>query len=101
MGSTGTNKPNGNPYINDNDEFDEEMENDMSRSDYERRQRTTTPVIRVSDKQLKGYNTRLENANSVSGLNKLRKEIEAKYKETNDNRLLPILKNVKNAISEW
>ncbi len=101
MGSTGTNKPNGNAYINDNDEFDEEMANDTSRSDYERRQRTTTPVIRVSDKQLKGYNTRLENANSVTGLNKLRKEIEAKYKETNDNRLLPILKNVKNAISEW
>ena len=31
----------------------------------------------------------------------IKKEIEAKYKETNDNRLLPILKNVKNAISEW
>ena len=101
MGSTGTNKSNGNPYINDRDEFDEEMQNDMSRSDYERKQRTTTPVIRVSDKQLKGYNTRLDNTNSISGLNTLRKDIEKKYKETNDSRLLPILRSVKNAISEW
>lgn len=101
MGGLGFKTPEGGPYINDNDEFDEEMANDTSRSDYERRQRTTTPVIRVSDKQLKGYRTRLENANSVTGLNKLRKEIEEKYKETNDSRLLPILKNVRNAISEW